>query len=301
MQSLAQFENSQPVQWQDKDFQTTVRQFKNGQSEVVTHVVRPMARIAASERWCRSYPLAMRLPDGEIDVSEMTELELFMLQSEILTEMDEKAAENRARSVRRARQKLRWLVKSSCADHMMTLSYRENMQDLDRLKRDWQAFVRLVRARFPDWQFVAVRETQDRGALHLHVAVVGRQNIAYLRKCWYIALGASPEATGADTPGAVNMRGPSKRWGGIGYEWKADKLAGYMGKYLHKCFDMTEHHSKRYWHSKEIKLPVEQRIWLGAASFTDAIQQTHDIARACGVENLTMWASEGYSSIWMTG
>jgi len=301
MQSLAQFENSQPVQWQDKDYQATVRRFKNGQSEVVTHVIRPMGRIAASDAWCRSYPLAMRLPDGEDDMSEMTELECYRLQAEILAEMDDKVAENRARSVRRARQKLRWLVKSCGADHMMTLSYRENMQDLDRLKRDWQAFVRLVRGRFPDWQFVAVRETQDRGALHLHVAVVGRQNIKYLRKCWYTALGASPEAVGADTPGAVNMRGPSKRWGGVGYEWKADKLAGYMGKYLHKCFDLTEHHSKRYWHSKDIQLPVEQKIWLGAASFSDAIQQTHDIARACGVEHLTMWASEGYSSIWMTG
>lgn len=297
MQSLAQFENNQPKQWFDKDYQTTVRQFKNGQSEVVTHVIRPMARIAVSERWLRFNPIAMKLPVPEIDESLLSTVE----QAEIDAECLRKIEENRARSVRRARQKLRWLVKSCAADHMMTLSYRENMQDLSRLKRDWQAFVRLIHARYPSWQFVAVRETQDRGALHLHVAVVGRQNIKYLRRCWYIALGASPEATGIDTPGAVNMRGPSKRWGGIGYEWKADKLAGYMGKYLHKCFDQTEHHSKRYWQSKDIQLPEEQKIWLGAASFVDAIQQTHDIARACGIENLTMWASEGYSSIWMTG
>lgn len=294
MGSLARFEEAQPDQWADKDYQATIRQFKNGQTEVVAHVVRPLARFAASERWRLCYPIKCHLTPEE---SEPDEADQALIEAHAL----HKAEENRARSVRRARMRLRWLIKSICADHMVTLSYRENMQDINKLKRDWQAFVRLVRARFPDWQFVAVRENQDRGALHLHVAVVGRQNIKYLRKCWYIALGASPEASGADTPGAVNVRAPLKKWGGQGYEWKADKLAGYLGKYLHKCFDMAEHHSKRYWHSNGIEMPIPQRIWLGAASFVDAIVQTHDIARACGVERLAMWASVSYSSIWMSG
>lgn len=294
MESLAQFVESQPEQWFDKDYETTVRQFANGQTEVITHVVRPMARIARSERWCLCNPIKLRPSTDEEEMEELTE-------EEIEAEEKRKAEENIARSVRRARQKLRWYIKSICADHMLTLNYRENMQDEEKLKRDWKAFYRMVRARYPKWEFVAIREKQDRGALHLHVAVVGRQNIKYLRKCWYTVLGASPDATGADTPGQINVRAPSKRWGGQGYEWKADKLAGYLGKYLHKCFDLSEHHSKRYWHSKGIALPVPQRIWLGATSFVDAIEQTHDIARACGVENLTMWASEGYSSIWMTG
>lgn len=77
--------------------------------------------------------------------------------------------------------------------------------------------------------FVAIRERPERGAFHLHVAVCGRQDIKYLRRCWYIALGASPDAEGDQTPGAVNVKGPSKRWGGQGYQWRADKLAGYLG------------------------------------------------------------------------
>lgn len=282
-----QFQAPEDFEWFQKDYQTTVRKFQSGLVEVETHVIRAMSRIAISERWLRFNPVSMRPKEEE----ELTE-----------EEMQRKAEENKARAVRRARQRLRWLIKAAGADHLLTLTYRDIMDDLDRLKKDWKAFVRLVRARYPDWQFVCIRELQDRGAFHLHVAVVGRQDIKYIRRCWYKVLGASPDAQGEETPGQIDVRGPSKRWGGKGYQWKADKLAGYLGKYLHKCFDQeTDKGAKRYWASREIELPEAQKIWLGATSFPQAVEMTHDLARALGVQNLTMWASESYASIWMSG
>ncbi len=50
----------------------------------------------------------------------------------------EKDAENRARAARRARQTVLHRIKTIKADRLLTLTYRENMQERERLQRDWQ-------------------------------------------------------------------------------------------------------------------------------------------------------------------
>lgn len=79
------------------------------------------------------------------------------------------------------------------------------MTDIGQLKRDFDAFRRLVTARYPDWKYVAAREKQDRGAWHLHLAVQGRQDLNYLRTCWYKVLGCVG-ATGAAVLGQVDIK-----------------------------------------------------------------------------------------------
>lgn len=274
---------SYPLPPKGKDYQAVVRTFPNGMAEVSTKAVRSLDRMQFSESWQRFNPISMK-PKPELTESEKAQ----------------KAEDNRKRAIRRARQQVRWAVKAIGADHMLTLNYRENMQDLHRLKRDWQEFVRLVRLKYPDWLYVAIREYQERGALHLHVAVVGRQDIKYLRRCWYKTLGASMEAKGEDTPGQINVRAPMKRWGGNGYIWRPDKLAGYMTKYLHKMFEVHEKGSKHYWTAKNITVEAK-RIWLGATNFIEAIVETHDLIRGLGCPHISMWASEGYESIWISG
>ena len=59
------------------------------------------------------------------------------------------------------------------AQGFMTLTYRENMQDPEKLMRDFQSFwQRLCRA-FPEkkLEYLSVAEPQGRGAWHLHVLV----------------------------------------------------------------------------------------------------------------------------------
>lgn len=286
MDALARFENSQPVEWYDKNYACKIRKFDNGDVEVSTYVVQSIREKARADRRLAGVPIRRNSNEPE----EITPEQLLKRREDSVK-----------KSVFRARQKLRWLVKQIGADHLLTLSYRDNMQDIERLKSDWKAFVRLVVARYPEWKYVCVHEKQDRGAFHLHVAVSGRQDIKYFRRCWYKVLGASPDASGTDTPGQVNVIGPSKRFGGMGYVWKANRLAGYIGKYLHKQFEESDKGAKRYWASKGISLPVPQKIWLGCSNFIEAVQVTHDIARACGVVHLSMWASEGWQSIWMCG
>lgn len=189
----------------------------------------------------------------------------------------------------------------SIHSRMITLNYRENMMDLERLKADWQRFTRSVHAKYPDWQYVAVVEQQERGSLHLHIGVHGRQDIKYLRRCWYKALGTSVDCAGLDTPGQVDISGPKKGWsgGGKGFKWASGKLAGYMCKYLSKAFDITAKSSKRFWASKDIVQPVIYKFFLEADSVVFAVRESFDLfaGRCCRV--VDMFLSEGWGCVWM--
>lgn len=200
-----------------------------------------------------------------------------------------KDEENKIRSVRRAKQKVRWQLKAVQADHLMTLNYRDNMQDDEQLKADFKRFIRLVHYRYPNFRYVAVREQQERGAWHIHLGVRGRQNLTYIRQCWYRALGASYDVSGVDTPGQIDVSGPNKRWGGRRgvVKWKTNKLAGYMTKYLEKGFESGEHHSKRYWATKGLEKPVVRHYWLKAQNLGEMLQQTIELAEYCGAKDLT--------------
>lgn len=269
---------------ENRDYQAVIRRFPGGSVEVAVTATKHMQRMAQSRRWQNFYPV-------RVVPYEMTE-----------HEKEDKAKENKARSVRRARQSVRFLCKRIQADHMVTLSYRENMQDVARLKADWRALSKLYIARYPHWKYVCVREYQDRGSLHLHIACHGRVDLNYLRRCWYTVLGSAPDAQGAATPGAVNVTGPSKRWGGAGYAWKADKLAGYLTKYLHKCFDVAEASSKRYWASKGVEPPEVLKVWMGATNHLEALRESYALTKQHVSQQIeTWWASEGWGAIWLSG
>jgi hypothetical protein len=296
-----------PVDWTDKCYQTVIRRFKTGEVEVTTHLVRPMQRLAQAERWAQGYPIRISSKSDD-DLNQVT-----------TGKQEQKKKDNLKRAVRRARQHVRWHVKSIAADHLLTLTYRTvddaPMDDIECLKEDWQRFVRLVRKGLPssvkhrshcglkEWKFVAVREIQDNGSFHLHVAVVGRQDINYIRRCWYVAIGGNQDDEGDITKGQINVRGPSKRWGAKTFEWRSDKLSGYMTKYLHKAFEEFESDgSKRYWASKSNDKVEPVRIWLAASSFVDAIQETYTIAtRLVGDQWCSLWASNSYDAVWAAG
>lgn len=275
-----------------KDWQGKVWRFPDGSMEISVTRVESLRRMANARHWLAGQPIRIYpLPEEEMTLEELAELEA------------KKEEENRNRAARRAAQKVRHLVKMIGADHMLTLSYRDNMRDIEKLKKDWQKFVRLMHARYPNWKFVAIRERQERGALHLHVAVTGRQDIKYIRRCWYVALGSSPSVSGDETPGQIDVRAPYKRWGGNGgYIWAPEKLAAYLTKYLSKTFqEEAQTNSKRYWQSKDVAPPKAQKIWLGATSVLEAIEETHDLLHAETGNVSTMWLKDGWGAIWMCG
>jgi hypothetical protein len=113
------------------------------------------------------------------------------------------------------------LILSARTDHLLTLTYRENITDFNQACSDLSKFVRAVRCAQPDWIYIAVAEQQKRGAWHWHMAVRGRQDVELLRSCWRHIVGE----------GNIDVNPPK----GTG-NTRLLGLVKYLGKYLAKGF-----------------------------------------------------------------
>lgn len=225
-------------------------------------------------------------------------------------EQAERDAENRQRAAKRAKGRVRYLIKTITADHMLTFNYRDNVLDRERVARDWKEFLRLFHQRYPDWRYVAALEEQERGSIHMHVAVKGRQDIKWLLRCWLLAIGQPPEEVsawyvhgeklGEKSLGAVNVEPPKKRWGGAG-KWKANKLASYLTKYIGKEFEEADKGKKKYWHSRGIDQPLIERFYLKATNWHEAVREALAFIKAAGVENVDCWGDHDAGVVWITG
>lgn len=115
----------------------------------------------------------LRLPDGEnyivVSTGEIKEIQ---------------HTENRAQninSLRRSFDRLRMLVNANTSRpercRFVTLTYRENMTDPDRLYTDFDKFIKRFRyfcdkQKYGKPEFIAVPEPQARGSWHLHIILI---------------------------------------------------------------------------------------------------------------------------------
>lgn len=287
---------------QKPDYYITVNEFLNGAVEVLLKVVKPMKQEQMQAAACYSpgmLPLRHRSADSE-------------------EEQEAKVKENWLRSVRRAKQNVRYLCKQMQADRLFTLTYRENVEDREKVKADFTRFLRLVRNggfRYinrkgqlvkwhgdKSWRYVAVLERQDRGAFHIHCAVQGWQRVEMLRAAWYSALGAAHDAKGQDTPGQVDVTSPRSDDGRKARQWKTNRLASYISKYMEKTFEEAQSEKKRFWRSKDIQAPVKTRIWLAATNMEQAIKETwaycQKVYGANG--NIFAWIDDSNTAFWLS-
>lgn len=224
-------------------------------------------------------------------------------------EKEAKRQENISRSIRRAEQQVKYAVRQCGADHMVTLTTRENMVDRDQFFAVFKRFIRLVREKDlitingkkclvtrsekRNYLYVAVPEFQKRGAYHMHLACVGKQDLYLLNACWYVALGGSPNDKGLETKGAVNVQFRQKRWGALAENHNTMSLVQYMIKYITKSFsDIDTLGLARYKRAHSIEKPIinKQFIWSSYANnrsdFVGAIQEVYAIANFMGLKEL---------------
>lgn len=236
--------------------------------------------------------------------------DFYTTYAKTMTEAEQQAKklENIERAARRARQAVHFHVRSIGADHMLTLHTRRVITDVAEFDAIFTKFIRLVREKqyhpaglVPrltkfDWPYVAVRELQERGALHMHIACCGRQDIATLRACWYVALGGNHNDTAENTLGQIDVQSHTKRFSGETSVFKTFKLVQYLTKYITKTFETDNTLGKaRYKASRQIPKPIVHKQYLqayfsyGDKPFTDAMKEVISIAGFHGVTDFQLW------------
>lgn len=148
------------------------------------------------------------------------------------------------RAIRRARSRLRRLVLSANADHLLTLTYRANVTGFGQASADLGRFIRRIKQNLPSWVYIAVPERQQRGAWHWHLAVIGRQDVDLLRASWRDVIGDRN----------IDVQKPTNRTAN-----RRLALVKYLGKYLAKGFEEgnRELNGHRYRASLGIQVPSE--------------------------------------------
>jgi len=135
------------------------------------------------------------------------------------------------------------------ADTLLTMTYRDNMEDLETAWKHFRKFSKMMKARYSRWSYVCVPERQGRGAIHFHLAITGYYHWNTVRCFWREAIGGE---------GNVDFKkGKSKKGQ---YITDPKKIARYLSKYLTKQ-DMVEFNKRRY-SSSRITLPSPINGWL---------------------------------------
>lgn len=135
-------------------------------------------------------------------------------------------------------------------DHLLTLTYRENIIEKARAWSHFEKFIRLVHTYIPDWLYVCVMERQERGAIHFHIAVKGYQDVTLLRSLWRCVAG----------DGNIDVSYVKTK---KGIQWQRQKLASYLAKYISKDLE-NELNERKYRASLGIEIP-KQIIYLHPA------------------------------------
>lgn len=150
----------------------------------------------------------------------------------------------------RARRRAKTVVRHKClairADHLLTLTYRQNVEDFEQACEDLARFVRWWRSRCPGLTYVAVPERQRRGAWHWHVAFPGSVPKGLLR-----AMHRKWREICAHRGGNVDVAGAKRG--------NRARMAQYLAKYISKAQDGAEGRlvgSHRYRCSLGISVPA---------------------------------------------
>lgn len=211
------------------------------------------------------------------------------MSPELRQKLDEEKAERNAnRAARRAKTKVRQLCKVMGVDALLTLTYRDNITDMDVCKAHVKEFVRRMRRVLPGFAYVAAFERQKRGAWHVHMAIhalpfqlpwagVKVKSYSVVRGIWRAVAGAA----GGNIDQARRKRNSRKT---------SAQIASYISKYITKAFNEGERFTNRY-SASAVDMPQAVRMRLQGSSLADII----------GLVYLHMGAAGTITRPWISG
>lgn len=142
---------------------------------------------------------------------------------------EETKAENRKKTAQRARAIVRRYANANPQlTKFVTLTFAENQQDLDVARYELDKFLKRVKTRYKDFQFICVVEFQVRGAVHFHMLCnlpyISAKELAELWRNGFIKIN---RIDNVDNVGAYITKYMTK-------ETFDDRLAG------RKCYSMSK-------------------------------------------------------------
>lgn len=192
----------------------------------------------------------------------------------------------RAREVAeiRRKRKIRLLCLEMKVDRMMTLTTRPFGRNLTRaeFEKAFTLFNKEMIRLAPKWDYVACVEKQPESKqYHIHAGIRGRYEVELLRKVWRTALnkvwGRDLDLLdGEDSPGNADISykpGPGRSKHAF-----ANRVAGYISKYVSKDLECIEFNRKGYYsrHLAKVLSPVSGWYPPAKSLSTTAIQVATD-------------------------
>lgn len=235
--------------------------------EVVQHGwrVRLFHCPGTDQRETMIYPRILYIPQGDWDDPDIQVQEVD--QSGTLVDEERKARRKEAERVKgqaRAKTRCRVAIKANDLRQLLTGTYRENMTDFDRIRKDFAAWMRLMKKHLPGFKAVFAFEPQKRGAWHWHAAVkvmppffwhkgVAVRSFDFCRRMWQRVVGQDN--------GTVNVDGHHHRShkGRVGKRSLA-AVAGYVSKYLTKAVDKAIEGRNMWGRTQRLPVPKAQFV-----------------------------------------
>lgn len=196
------------------------------------------------------------------------------------------------RSVARAKREVTRKCMWAKLDHLVTPTYRANVEDLGQALKDAASFIAEVRKELPEWAYIMAWEIQPDRFLqtgfrvwHLHFGVRGFQNIPILQRAWERVVGVGMGNVDVRMPGVKRgEKHKTTRFGRL-------KLAQYLAKYIGKNLEDSPLNKKKYWHSANVEAPPVERIPI-TGSMSGMAEWAKEIFKAAGARVVHVWEHE---------
>lgn len=220
-------------------------------------------------------------------------------------ELERRAEASRKKSQARAKRQCRHKIKHGGFRHMLTGTYRENMVDFDRLRKDWAAWLRKMHKVIPGFRCVHAFEPQKRGAWHFHCTVdalprflryKGEKRPSYevCTLLWHDVVGdvpyefVGPLQPGSEWPpamvsgGTINVDGYTgkrtrKKQHADARAFSLAKMAAYVSKYLTKDLDHGLRGRQMWGSTQGLTPPKATCIYLPEGPIVDIISVAFEV------------------------
>ena len=252
----------------------TVRVWETGNGHRETSARRTVA-------WTEEGPAKAPMSWDEYIAAADTEEERKIRVAMRDAEEAEKLEKNRRRSASRAKTMCRRKIKTCNFDELLTITYRENQEDLELFKRHFKEWIRRMRRELGEFSYVAGFEPQERGAWHAHVAchklpkTVERDGVKV--PAWKLGTMVWRSIVGADN-GMVFVGGKDRFGRPRRDRMSVAKMAAYVSKYITKHAELFPSEKNRYSASEGMVVGKPYAMtFVGVATAWDVLHLAFDV------------------------